>query len=100
MLKIALIGAGSVVFCKNLTGDTLSYPEFRSATLCYMDVDAERLEVGAALCRKVASSVGANPTIETTLDRRQALRGADFIINMVQIGGFDSTLVDFEIPRK
>ena len=100
MIKVALIGAGSVVFSKNLTGDILSYPEFRNATFSYMDIDPERLEVGAALCRKVAKSIGATPIIEATLDRREALRGADFVINMVQIGGFDSTLVDFEIPRK
>src|ERR1700710_2424207 len=95
-----MIGAGSVVFSKNLTGDILGYPEFKNATFSYMDVDEDRLQVGAALCRKVAKSLGANPTIEATTDRRQALRGADFVINMVQIGGFNSTLVDFEIPRK
>ncbi len=65
-----------------------------------MDIDQERLEVAGNLCRKVAASLGAKPTIVTTQDRREALRGADFVINMVQIGGFDSTLVDFEIPRK
>ncbi|HXE53628.1 MAG TPA: alpha-galactosidase, partial [Tepidisphaeraceae bacterium] len=66
----------------------------------YMDVDRDRLEVGAILCRKVANALGAQPKIEATLDRREALRGADFVINMVQVGGFDSTLIDFEIPRK
>ena len=95
-----MIGAGSVVFSKNLTGDILSFPEFKNATLTYMDIDKDRLEVGANLCRKVAKALGVNPTIETTMDRRQALQGADFVINMVQIGGMDSTLVDFEIPRK
>jgi alpha-galactosidase len=100
VIKVAMIGAGSVVFSKNLTGDILGYPEFKDATFSYMDVDKERLEVGANLCRKVAKAVGANPRIEATQDRREALRGADFVINMVQIGGFDSTLVDFEIPRK
>src|SRR5215217_2866578 len=95
-----MIGAGSVVFSKNLTGDILSFPEFRDATFSYMDVDADRLEVGANLCRKVGKTLGANPKIEATQDRRAALAGADFVINMVQIGGFDSTLVDFEIPRK
>src|SRR5216117_1778496 len=100
MIKVAMIGAGSVVFSKNLTGDILSYPEFKNATLSYMDIDAERLEVGANLCRKVGKTLQANPKIEATQDRREALRGADFVINMVQIGGFDSTLVDFEIPRK
>jgi len=100
MIKVAMIGAGSVVFSKNLTGDILSYPEFKHATLSYMDIDRDRLEVGANLCRKVAKAVGAEPRIESTGDLREALRGADFVINMVQIGGFDSTLVDFEIPRK
>lgn len=100
MIKIAMIGAGSVVFSKNLTGDILSYPEFRDASFSYMDIDQERLEVGANLCRKVGKTLEANPTIEATQDRRTALKDADFVINMVQIGGFDSTLVDFEIPRK
>ena len=50
-MKIAMIGAGSVVFSKNLTGDILSYPEFRDATLTYMDIDAERLDVGVNLCK-------------------------------------------------
>jgi alpha-galactosidase len=100
VIKVAMIGAGSVVFSKNLTGDILSFPEFRDATFTYMDVDPQRLEVGAALCRKVAAALGANPRIEATPDRRKALDGADFVINMVQVGGFDATLVDFEIPRK
>lgn len=100
MIKVAMIGAGSVVFSKNLTGDILSYPEFKNATIAYMDVDQERLDVGAALCRKVAKAVGAKPKIVATMNRREALAGADFVINMVQIGGFNSTLVDFEIPRK
>ena len=100
MIKVAMIGAGSVVFSKNLTGDILGYPEFRDATFSYMDIDPDRLQVGANLCRKVAKSLGASPAVEATLDRREALAGADFVINMVQIGGFDSTLVDFEIPRK
>ena len=100
MIKVAMIGAGSIVFSKNLTGDILSYPEFKDATFAYMDIDKERLDVGANLCRKVAKALDANPKIEATLNRKEALLDADFVINMVQIGGFDSTLVDFEIPRK
>ena len=100
MTKIAMIGAGSVVFSRNLTGDILQMPEFRDCTIAYMDIDRERLDVAVALCRKVADALGAKPTIIGTMDRREALRDADFVINMVQIGGFNSTLVDFEIPRK
>ena len=95
-----MIGAGSIVFSKNLTGDILSFPEFKDATFSYMDIDSDRLEVGANLCRKVGKALGANPKIEATSNRKEALRDADFVINMVQIGGFNSTLVDFEIPRK
>ena len=98
--KIAMIGAGSVVFSKNLTGDFLQYPEFADATFTYMDIDAQRLDVGAALCKKVADSLGVKPTIEKTMDQKQAIKDADFVICMVQVGGFNSTLVDFEIPRK
>ncbi len=98
--KIAMIGAGSVVFSKNLTGDFLQHPEFADATFTYMDIDKERLDVGAGLCRKVAKALGVNPTIEATMDRQEAVKDADFVICMVQIGGFNSTLVDFEIPRK
>jgi alpha-galactosidase len=100
MVNVAMIGAGSVVFSKNLTGDILGFPEFRGASFRYMDVDRDRLEVGAQLCAKVAESLGATPSITATRDRREALRGADFVINMAQVGGFDATLIDFEIPRK
>ena len=100
MINVAMIGAGSVVFSKTLTGDLLSFPEFRDATFTYMDIDRERLDVGAALCRKIAKGMGANPTIRATLDQKEALRDADFVIVFVQVGGFDNTLTDFEIPRK
>lgn len=95
-----MIGAGSVVFSRNLTGDILSCPELRNATIAYMDVDRQRLDVAAALGHKTARALGAEPTIQATTDPRAALDGADFVINMVQVGGFDATLVDFEIPRK
>ena len=69
MIRIAMIGAGSVVFSKNLTGDILSFPEFKNCTLSYMDINADRLDVGAKLCRKVAAGLGAGSMRCTLLAR-------------------------------
>ncbi len=100
MVKIAMIGAGSVVFTKNLLTDILDLPELREVTIALHDVDAERLETAGMMARWTAERLGASPTIEEHADRRAALDGADFAINMVQIGGHAATLLDFEVPRR
>lgn len=100
MTKIAMIGAGSVVFSQNLTGDILSFPELKNCTLAYMDIDPERLAVGEGVCKKVAEAVGAKPEITATLDRREALDGADFVINMVQVGGAEAAKRDYAVGEK
>jgi alpha-galactosidase len=98
--KIAFIGAGSVVFTKNLLGDILAFPELHRAEIALHDIDADRLDTAAAMARYVAGVRGASPAITTHLDRRSALDGADYVLNMVQIGGHPSTLVDFELPAR
>jgi alpha-galactosidase len=99
--KITFIGAGSTVFAKNLLGDILSFPELAGSTISLFDIDAERLATSEVVARKVGQAVGANPTIETTTDRRAALDGADYAINMIQVAGYKpGTVVDFEIPKK
>jgi len=100
MLKIAMIGAGSVVFVKNLITDVLDLPELRNVTIALHDIDRERLETAGMMARWTASQFDAHPTIEEHLDRRLALKDADFVINMVQIGMHEATLIDFQIPRK
>lgn len=101
MAKIALIGAGSTVFAKNLLGDILSFPELAGATIALHDVDEDRLRFSEQVCRRIASAVDAHPTVEVTLDRRAALDGADYAINMIQVGGYrPATMVDFEIPKR
>ena len=95
-----MIGAGSVVFARTLMSDILSLPELSTSQIALHDIDARRLETAAMMVRSVAKSVGAKPTIEATLDRRAALRGADYVINAIQVGGHDATLKDFEIPKK
>lgn len=101
MTKITLIGAGSTVFAKNLLGDILSFPELNESEIALMDIDEERLRTSEIVARKVAAAVGASPRITATTDRRRALDGANYAINMVQVGGYrPSTAIDFEIPSK
>lgn len=100
MLKIAMIGAGSAVFVKNLLGDILAFTELRPLTLAMHDIDAERLETGGMMARWTAAQFPGEVIVEDHLDRRAALDGADFVINMVQIGMHESTMIDFDIPKK
>jgi len=98
--RIVFIGAGSVEFTKNLVGDILSFPELASSEVVLHDIDPERLEAGAAIARWTSDALGAGAGISSTLDRRAALDGADYVINMVQVGGHEATLLDFELPLR
>ena len=98
--KIAFIGAGSVVFTRNLLGDILWFPELHDVEIALHDIDADRLSTAEAIARLTAEDRGASPKITAHLDRREAIDGADFVLNMVQIGGHEATLKDFEIPAR
>lgn len=101
MTKITFIGAGSTVFAKNLLGDILSYPELADAEIALYDINSERLKTSEIVARKIADALGARPTITATTDRDRALDGADYALNMIQVGGYKpSTVIDFEIPKK
>lgn len=101
MPKIAMIGAGSTVFAKNLLGDILGFPELAESHIALMDIHEERLRTSEIVARKVGDAVGAHPTITAHTDRRAALDGADYAINMIQVGGYDPcTITDFEVPKK
>jgi alpha-galactosidase len=95
-----MIGAGSVVFVKNLLTDILSLPALRDCTIALHDIDAERLETAGMMARWTAKQFDASSVIEEHADRRSCVDGADFVINMVQIGMHEATLVDFDIPRR
>jgi len=101
MPKIAMIGAGSTVFAMNISGDILSFPPLADSEIALMDIDAERLKVSEIMVRRIADYLGAKPTIKAYSDRRAALDGADYVINMIQVGGYEPcTVIDFEIPKK
>ena len=99
MLKIAFIGAGSIVFARNLIGDFLSYPEFQGCTLSLMDVDRGRLDRTAAAAEKILEHNDVAATIEATTDRREALAGADYVLNMIHVGGREPFENEIRIPE-
>lgn len=100
-LKIALIGAGSIVFTRNLLGDILSYPELAGCEIALHDIDEHRLRLAEKVAHRIASGLGAKPVITASIDRRSALDGARFVINTIQVGGYrPATVTDFDIPKK
>lgn len=102
MAKICLIGAGSTVFAQNILGDVLSNPELADSDIALFDIDAERLSTSEIMARRIGMSLGLKGLrISATTNRRAALRDADFVILMMQIGGYKpSTVIDFEIPKQ
>lgn len=74
------------MFTKNLLTDILKFPELRGAAIALHDIDAERLETAGMMARWVSDQLGGEAVVEEHPDRRAALDGADFVVNMVQIG--------------
>jgi len=97
---VAFIGAGSTVFMKNLVSDILMRPALSGATIRLMDIDAVRLQESAAIARKIATTIGSKAVIKTFSDQRSALEDADFVVVCFNIGGYDCTITDFEVPKK
>lgn len=100
MATICFLGAGSVEFTRDLIADILRFPELRDAELRLHDIDPERLSTAEAVAASVARQLGAEPAISAHADRRDALAGAQFVIDMVQIGGLEATRIDFEVPAR
>ncbi len=100
MPRITLIGAGSVEFTRILLADLIAFPELAESTIVLHDIDPERLDTAEQIALATNKATGAHLQIETHLDRRAALEGADFVINEIQVGGYAATLRDFEIPKR
>ncbi|HWD81674.1 MAG TPA: alpha-glucosidase/alpha-galactosidase [Kribbella sp.] len=99
MTTIAFIGAGSVVFTQGLLADLFGL-ELGQLQIRLHDIDPERLETAAAAASYIARELQVSPAISTHLERRAALDGADFVINIVQVGMNAATHTDFEIPAR
>ena len=105
MVKITFMGAGSTVFAKNVLGDCLCVDSLKDCEIRLYDIDPERLKESELMLRALNRNINNDrATIKTYLgeeQRKDALRDADFVINAIQVGGYDPcTIIDFEIPKK
>ncbi|MBQ8720187.1 MAG: alpha-glucosidase/alpha-galactosidase [Clostridia bacterium] len=104
-MKITFMGAGSTVFCKNVLGDTFLTPALSECEVALYDIDKDRLEesyiVVDLLNKKYNNSKAKISKYLGVENRKDALRGANFVINAIQVGLYDPcTIIDFEIPKK
>ena len=105
MGKITFMGAGSTVFAKNVLGDSMLTPALREFEIALYDIDAERLEESYIMVTLLNRNINEGRARITKYlgveNRKEALRGADFVVNAIQVGGYEpSTVIDFAIPKK
>ena len=104
MKKITFMGAGSTVFVRNVLGDCLCSEVLRDAEFALYDIDAKRLSESAEIIGAMNETMGGHAKVTAHLgveNRKEALRGADFVVNAIQVGLYDPcTIIDFEVPKK
>ena len=103
-MKITFMGAGSTIFARNVIGDCLCCESLRDSEFALYDIDAQRLEQSRVLLEAIRAGKGGYGKIECYAgveNRKEALRGATFVVNAIQVGGYDPcTIIDFEVPKK
>ena len=100
-MKIAIIGAGSIGFTRGIVRDILTVPEFRDTVqFAFTDISKSNLDMVAQLCRRDMDSNGVKSTLKTTTNRREALRGANYVFAVVRVGGLEGFQTDIDIPLK
>ena len=99
-MKIAMIGAGSIVFCKTLASDIMATPALAGAEFALMSRSEPKLRRMEDFARCMLADNGLPGSAWATLDRREAIRGADFVVVMIQVGGVEAFEADYKIPLK
>ena len=95
---ITFLGAGSVVFTRELLSDLLGFNDLGPLRISLHDINPERLQTAVAIANATASQLGRPVTVTSSLDRRAALDGAKYVINSIQVGMHEATVRDIEIP--
>lgn len=98
--KITFIGAGSIGFTRQLLCDVLAVTEFKDTQVSFTDINEDNLRMVTELCQRDINENGLNIKIQSTLDRREALKGAKYVINTARIGVLDGFELDVDIPLK
>lgn len=103
-MKITFMGAGSTIFVRNVLGDCMCTESLRESEMALYDIDAVRLEESRAILEAINKGLGGYAKITVfhgVENRRAALSGADFVVNAIQVGGYEPcTVIDFEIPKR
>ena len=104
MPKITFMGAGSTVFAKNVLGDSMLTPSLQESEIALYDIDPKRLKESELMLSAINRHLGNHAHISAYLgveNRKEALRGASYVVNAIQVGGYEPcTVMDFEIPKK
>lgn len=101
MSKMTFIGAGSTVFAKNVLGDCMFVPALNGFEFALYDIDETRLKDSEQMLLNLSSKYNPSIKVKAYMDRNEALKGAKYVVNAVQIGGYEpGTVIDFEIPKK
>ena len=101
MDKITFLGAGSTVFAKNVLGDCMTVEALQHFEFALYDIDEQRLHDSEMMLNNLKKNLHSNITVKAYHNRKDALSGAKYIINAIQVGGYDpATITDFEIPKK
>ncbi len=98
--KMAVIGAGSIGFTRQLFTDLMSVPVFHNIEVAFTDINKDNLDRVVQLCQRDLDENGINIKIKSTLDRREAFKDAKYIINCVRVGGLEAFETDVNIPLK
>jgi alpha-galactosidase len=98
--QIAFIGAGSIEFTRNVVTDLCGYSELGDLHLALHDISPDRLAFAERLVRQIIAQTGSGAKVTASLRREDALTGAAFVINEIQVGGYDATRLDFDIPAR
>lgn len=103
-MKLTFLGAGSTVFARSVIGDCMCSEVLRDSVFALYDIDGKRVEESRTILEAIRNDNGGYGRIECYVgeeNRKEALRGADFVVNAIQVGGYDPcTIIDFEIPKK